>query len=85
MLKGLLHKRVLLQEGSDFHSSNVYRLLARQSAERRQRRRPTCRSEGTIEVNFKDLGFKVVNLIELAYNRKRLLMLVNGVINLQIP
>jgi hypothetical protein len=64
MLKGLLNKRVLLQEDSDFHSSNVYRLLARQSAERRQRGKPTCRSEGIIiKVNFKDLGFKVVNLL----------------------
>jgi len=63
MLIGLLHKRVLMQEGSDFHSSNVYRLLARQSLERRQRGRPTCRSEGTIKMDFKDLGFKVVNLL----------------------
>jgi len=63
MMKVLLHKRVLLQEGSDFHSPNVYSLLARQSAERRQRGRPTCRSEGIIEMNFKDLGFDVVKLL----------------------
>jgi hypothetical protein len=52
-----------MPDGSDFHSSNAYRLLVRQSAERRQRGRLGVDLRVLLKWILQNLEFKVVNFL----------------------
>ena len=52
---------------------------------KRPPRRPRCRWEDNIEVDLQEVGYGVMDWIDLAQDRDRWRTLVNAVMNLRVP
>jgi ribosome biogenesis protein Nip4 len=64
---------------------NVYRLLVGKPEGKRPLRRPRRRWIDNIKMGFSEIGFSVVDWIDLAQGRYRWRALVNSVMNLRVP
>jgi len=63
----------------------VYRVLVGKPEEKRPLGRPRRRWEDNIKMDFQEVGFGVMDWIELAHDRDRWRVLVNAVMNLRVP
>jgi len=63
----------------------VYSDLVGKPEGKRPLGRPRCRCENNITIHFQEVGYGVMDWIELAQDRDRLRALVNEVLNLRVP
>jgi hypothetical protein len=63
----------------------VYRVLVEKPERKRLLGRPRHRWEDNIKIDLQQVGYRVVDWIELAQDRDRWRALVNTVVNLQVP
>ena len=63
----------------------LYRVLVGKPEEKRPLGRPRRRLEDNIKMDLQEMGFGVMDWIELAQDMDRWLALVNGVMNLRFP
>jgi hypothetical protein len=61
---------------------NVYTVLVGKPAGKRQLGRPTLRREEVIKVNLQEIGWEVMDWINLAYNRDRWWAVLNIIVDI---
>ena len=66
-------------------SRGVYRVLVEKPVGKKPLGRPRRRWEGNIKMDLQEMGFGVMDWIELAQDRDRWRALVNAVMNLRVP
>jgi ribosomal protein S4E len=64
---------------------SVHRVLVGKPEGKRQLGRHSHRWEDNIKMDFQEMGCGVMDWIELAQDRDRYRVLMNGVINLRVP
>jgi hypothetical protein len=64
---------------------NAYRILVGKPGEKRPLGRPRCRWAVNIEMDLREIGWGVMDWIDLVQDRDQWRALVNTVMNLQVP
>jgi hypothetical protein len=64
---------------------NAYKILVGKTGEKRPLGRPRRRWEDNIRMDLREIGWGVMDWIDLAQDREQMRCLVNTVMNLQIP